>query len=221
VNRRQLGGFWLFAASMMIALVVDLSLEQLKALPHHEQITQHFCIQGWSGVAKWGGVSMQSIVDLVAPRSEAMLTELEKRLMARGVHRLSALLAEGETAAKAFQDCGYETRDLTYFERVVSLQPQEVGLLEALGGRMLPRNPWQTLAGMEHEKELIERRVVLPLSTRTSQRSTESCRPAQSSCLAHPGRARPRLPRRWPPAWTGRSSRSSHLGWPGPATAWR
>ena len=28
------------------------------ALPHHEQITQHFCIQGWSGIAKWGGVSM-------------------------------------------------------------------------------------------------------------------------------------------------------------------
>jgi transitional endoplasmic reticulum ATPase len=93
----------------------------------------------------------------------AMLTELEKRLMARGVHRLSALLAEGETGANAFQDCGYETRDLTYFERVVSLQPQEVGLLEALGGRMLARNLWQTLAGMEHEKELIERRVVLPL----------------------------------------------------------
>jgi hypothetical protein len=50
---------------------VDLSLEQLKALPHHEQITQHFCIQGWSGVAKRGGVSMQSIVDLVEPRPEA------------------------------------------------------------------------------------------------------------------------------------------------------
>jgi transitional endoplasmic reticulum ATPase len=93
----------------------------------------------------------------------AMLTELEKRLMARGVHRLSALLAEGETGTRAFRECGYETRDLTYFERVVPLQPQEVGLLETLGGRMLARGLWQRLAGMEHEKELIERRVVLPL----------------------------------------------------------
>ena len=93
----------------------------------------------------------------------AMLTELEKRLMARGVHRLSALLAEGETGVKAFRECGYETRDLTYFERVVPLQPQEVGLLDELGGRILPRGLWETLAGMEHEKELIERRVVLPL----------------------------------------------------------
>ena len=49
----------------------ELSLEQLRALPHHEQITQHFCIQGWSGIAKWGGVSMQTILDLVKPRPEA------------------------------------------------------------------------------------------------------------------------------------------------------
>ena len=50
---------------------VELGLKQLRALLYHEQITQHFCIQGWSGVAKWGGVSMQTIVDLVRPRPDA------------------------------------------------------------------------------------------------------------------------------------------------------
>jgi sulfoxide reductase catalytic subunit YedY len=50
---------------------MELDLTQLRSLPHHEQITQHFCIQGWSGVAKWGGVRMQTIVDLVKPRPEA------------------------------------------------------------------------------------------------------------------------------------------------------
>ncbi len=49
---------------------VELDLTQLRALPYHEQITQHFCIQGWSGVAQWGGVSMQTIVDLVKPHPE-------------------------------------------------------------------------------------------------------------------------------------------------------
>lgn len=49
----------------------ELDLDQLRELPNHEQITQHFCIQGWSGVAKWGGVSMATIVDLVKPRPEA------------------------------------------------------------------------------------------------------------------------------------------------------
>jgi thiosulfate reductase cytochrome b subunit len=50
---------------------VELSLDELRALPYHEQITQHFCIQGWSGVAKWGGVSMQTILDVVKPKPEA------------------------------------------------------------------------------------------------------------------------------------------------------
>jgi hypothetical protein len=40
-------------------------------LEHHEQITQHFCIQGWSGIAKWGGVSMRTLMDLVEPLPEA------------------------------------------------------------------------------------------------------------------------------------------------------
>jgi sulfoxide reductase catalytic subunit YedY len=50
---------------------VELDLAQLRALAHHEQITQHFCIQGWSGIAKWGGVSMQTIVELVKPQPAA------------------------------------------------------------------------------------------------------------------------------------------------------
>ncbi|MCW2559310.1 MAG: oxidoreductase, molybdopterin-binding [Mycobacterium sp.] len=55
----------------LVANPVELDLTELHALPHHEQITQHFCIQGWSGVAKWGGVSMQTILDLVKPYPEA------------------------------------------------------------------------------------------------------------------------------------------------------
>ena len=50
---------------------VELDLAQLRAMPGHEQITQHFCIQGWSGIANWGGVSMQTIMDLVHPQPAA------------------------------------------------------------------------------------------------------------------------------------------------------
>jgi sulfoxide reductase catalytic subunit YedY len=50
---------------------VELSLAEVRALPHHQQVSQHFCIQGWSGVARWGGVSMATILDLVRPRPEA------------------------------------------------------------------------------------------------------------------------------------------------------
>ncbi len=67
---------------------VELDLAQLRALPHHEQITQHFCIQGWSGIAKWGGVSMQTIIDLVKPQpgGEVGGLLLPRRRSRRGVY---------------------------------------------------------------------------------------------------------------------------------------
>jgi DMSO/TMAO reductase YedYZ molybdopterin-dependent catalytic subunit len=49
----------------------EFSLADLKAMPKQEQITTHFCIQGWSGVAEWGGVAMRDILDLVKPTSDA------------------------------------------------------------------------------------------------------------------------------------------------------
>ena len=50
---------------------VELSYAELLAMPKQEQITQHFCIQGWSGVAKWAGVPMRSICELVRPAANA------------------------------------------------------------------------------------------------------------------------------------------------------
>lgn len=47
------------------------SYAELKAMPKQEQITKHFCIQGWSGVAKWGGVPVRHILDIVKPNSDA------------------------------------------------------------------------------------------------------------------------------------------------------
>jgi DMSO/TMAO reductase YedYZ molybdopterin-dependent catalytic subunit len=49
----------------------EFSFADLKALPKQEQITTHFCIQGWSGVAKWGGVPMRDILDIVKPTPDA------------------------------------------------------------------------------------------------------------------------------------------------------
>jgi methionine sulfoxide reductase catalytic subunit len=48
-----------------------LTFAELKAMPKQEQITCHFCIQGWSGVAKWGGVPVRRILEIVKPRPEA------------------------------------------------------------------------------------------------------------------------------------------------------
>jgi len=57
--------------SGLIANPREFTYEELKAIPKQEQITKHFCIQGWSGVAKWGGVPVSSLLDIVKPTAEA------------------------------------------------------------------------------------------------------------------------------------------------------
>ncbi len=43
------------------------SLGDLRAMPQQRQITEHFCIQGWSGIAEWGGVPMRDLLARVRP----------------------------------------------------------------------------------------------------------------------------------------------------------
>lgn len=50
---------------------VELSLDDIGRLGHVEHITMHHCIQGWSGIAKWGGIPMRALIDLVRPKPEA------------------------------------------------------------------------------------------------------------------------------------------------------
>ncbi|HXT43562.1 MAG TPA: molybdopterin-dependent oxidoreductase [Pseudonocardiaceae bacterium] len=50
---------------------VELSLDQIKALGKQEQITLHHCIQGWSGIAEWGGLPFSELIELVRPTPEA------------------------------------------------------------------------------------------------------------------------------------------------------
>ncbi len=50
---------------------VELSLDDLRALGKKEQITLHHCIQGWSGIAEWGGLPLAELIRLVRPTPDA------------------------------------------------------------------------------------------------------------------------------------------------------
>jgi DMSO/TMAO reductase YedYZ molybdopterin-dependent catalytic subunit len=50
---------------------VELSLADLKAMGVKRQTTLHHCIQGWSGIAEWGGLPMNELISLVRPKSSA------------------------------------------------------------------------------------------------------------------------------------------------------
>ena len=43
----------------------------MEALGKAEFTTMHHCIQGWSGIAKWGGLPMSKLIELARPRPEA------------------------------------------------------------------------------------------------------------------------------------------------------
>ena len=47
---------------------LTLSLDEIKALPKVEMITQLNCIEGWSRILKWGGVRFRDFAGKYAPR---------------------------------------------------------------------------------------------------------------------------------------------------------
>lgn len=50
---------------------LELSLEELRALGTETQVTLHHCIQGWSGIAAWGGVSLARLIEMARPQPNA------------------------------------------------------------------------------------------------------------------------------------------------------
>lgn len=116
----------------------------------------------------------------------AMLGALEHRLVLSGVHRLSALLPEGETGSQAFLNSGFTRRGgVSYFEKTEMVTPHAATLLAGLGGGVPEAGLWERVAGMAEEKELIERRLVLPLA-RPEQAHEHGVEPPRAVVLFGP-----------------------------------
>jgi SpoVK/Ycf46/Vps4 family AAA+-type ATPase len=136
----------------------------------------------------------------------AMLGELERRLVTAGVRRIVCLLAaNSETGPLALEHSGFSARrEMVLYERVEPVSPGSAGILDQLGGRMVRAGAWDRLGGMVREKELIERRVILPL--------------AQPQLAERLGLVPPRAIVLFGPPGTGKTSfargAASQLGWP-------
>lgn len=95
----------------------------------------------------------------------ALINEIEVRLRSLGVRRITALLPPEATGTAALQNSGYTQRSgLAYYEKIDAVGGSDAGVLAELGGQVLPSGLWHAMAGMEKEKEVIERRIVLPLA---------------------------------------------------------
>ncbi|MFI1162756.1 ATP-binding protein [Streptomyces sp. NPDC020801] len=135
----------------------------------------------------------------------ALITVLEQRLFTDGVRVVQAVLPEGETGAAALRNCDFGARSgLVFFEKRGPVTPESAGTLSSLGAELPPGGLWQKVAGMQKEKQLIERRLVLPL--------------AHPELAAQHGVEPPRAVMLFGPPGTGKSTFAraiaSRLGWP-------
>ncbi|MGW0661128.1 ATP-binding protein [Streptodolium elevatio] len=97
--------------------------------------------------------------------ASALLLALERRLVEMRVRRIAYVLPEEDLLQEGLVTAGYDRRPaVAYFEKVEPVDDRAADVLERLGGRVLAGDLWSRLAGMEEEKTLIERRVVLPLA---------------------------------------------------------
>lgn len=95
----------------------------------------------------------------------ALARGLEERLLHLGVRTISALLGPGEVGEQALLNRGFTPKTgMVLYEKHLSFEPSDVRIIDKWGGQILDGELWDSAAGMEREKDLIDRRIVAPLS---------------------------------------------------------
>lgn len=62
---------WRLKVDGLVARPMELSLEQLRAMPARTQITRHDCVEGWSAIGQWKGVRLSYLLNLARIGPEA------------------------------------------------------------------------------------------------------------------------------------------------------
>jgi transitional endoplasmic reticulum ATPase len=111
---------------------------------------------GW--IARLGASSEQDRTDRLLDRMEAEHSE-------RGVHKIAVLVTPGHAVREYLEERGYRVvENAVYLEREIPTTVLGPTALADLGGVIIDHHLWDVLKGMDQAKEIIERRVILPLS---------------------------------------------------------
>jgi ATP-dependent 26S proteasome regulatory subunit len=95
----------------------------------------------------------------------SLLRALERRLLALGVREISMLAPRDSMGSETARSSGYALHENTlYLEKRQLHATAADERVEELGGRWPSPQLWLAIGGMEREKDLIERRVILPLA---------------------------------------------------------
>ena len=116
---------------------------------------------------------------------DALLAGLINELAARGARRVSLLLPDGAVGAEALTTHQFSRRGgVSYYHRFLT-GGGGTDVVARFGGRHIPPGLLDSLAGMEREKALIERRVILPLEY-AEQANHHGVRPPRAIILFGP-----------------------------------
>jgi transitional endoplasmic reticulum ATPase len=106
-----------------------------------------------------GGVGWITHADTRADVGPELLETLVTALAEAGARLIAVASSDGD----ALVERGFRATGAGLFERVIA----DIGsplALSAVGGRVIPPGLWDELRGMDEVKEIIERRVILPLA---------------------------------------------------------
>ncbi len=95
-----------------------------------------------------------------------LVTELEAKLARDGARKLTAIVLDDDGAPGRLERCGYRSRpEARCLERELPADGGAVpAALEELGAHMIAPGLWNDLRGFDEAKQVIERRVILPLA---------------------------------------------------------
>lgn len=85
LRQRDWEGYELYVGGL-VERPITLTLDDLRNMPQQEQIVMHTCMQGWTGIAKWGGVRLSDVLALVEKKSEARYVKLTSYGLAQEMH---------------------------------------------------------------------------------------------------------------------------------------
>ena len=162
----------------------------------------------------------------------ALLRELDQEAIHHGALRMLALVEPGQVGEVAFAHQGFErVKGLHLYVRAASMVPEELEIVERYGGYFPRAGLWEEMKGFSTTKELLERRIVAPLSHAELADSVGLRAPAAVMLFGPPGTGKTSFARAmasrlsWAfvelhpsllgPGTDGRSQLACHAGRPG------